>query len=237
MTERTVIGYLGAAVVAVCLSELMFEPQDTAYWRLWLGRLRYYARRLTLSAVPVLAGLLAAWPVVSGTTAVEQVGRGMLAGVAAAALLRARVGRTHLRPGPLRERDSVDGSARIDSALSWVYERMCRRMDAEAARRIHGELKRLKQDPSGHAALLASAEELAVVLGRESRNGSRKALKDSALVCLTDLRRGMDVVADELATPQQRQVAAYEVAEILTVEFERRRWDRHTSIDQGKGSK
>nr|BFE57317.1 hypothetical protein GCM10020063_018430 [Dactylosporangium thailandense] len=229
------IGYLGAAAVAVCLSELMFEPQDTAYWRLWLGRRRYYARRLALSAVPVLAGLLAAWPVVTGTTVIEQLGQGMLAGVAAAALLRARVGRTHLRPGPPRERDSTGGSARVDSALAWVYERMCRRMDAESAQRIHAELRRLKLDPSGYPRLLASAEELAVVLGRESRNGARKTQKDHALDCLTELRRGMDVVTDRLATTHQRQVAAYEVAEILTVEFERRRWDRHTKVDRGKG--
>jgi len=227
-----VIGYLVAAAVAVVLSELAFDPQDTAFWQRWLGRRRYMSRRILLALVPATAGAVAALSVPGGSTVGAQLLRGGLAGVAAAAVLRADTGRVHIR----RENPRASDVARTNSALAWAYDRMCRRLDALAARRIRAELGRQKLAAPDCVDLLSNAEEVAGVLTQESRNGRARAQRELSQLRLAELRTGMDVVTDPLATDGQRRSAAFEVAEILADEFVKRRWDRHFTLSSRKGA-
>lgn len=214
--------YLVAAAAAVILSDLAFDPGRTEYWRRWLGRRGYWRRRVPLGLASAVAGAAAAGFISTDASIVTQFFRGLLAGAAAAGLMRYSPGRAvpHFGGGA-----RTGDSARVASVLAWAHDRMCGRMDDAAERRIHSELGRQKVAEHDCRALLASAEEIAVKLDQEA-DGGKTQQQRTAQQRLTRLRTAMDQAVDPGARSAQRQTARYEVAEILAQEFIQRRWSR-----------
>jgi hypothetical protein len=217
-----------AMLSALLLGELGFDPGDIAYWRRWVGRFSYLWRRLALALPPVLlaAALSQAHPAPPSLS--QRLVQGALAGVTAAAVLRANAGRFHVRasgiPGP--------DAARAASALAWIYDRTCRHLDALAQARIFQELSRQKVPGPGYPdELLYVAEETAGVLDPERRSGPARSRK-IAQERLDAVREHMDVLRDPLANGRQRQRAAFALSELVSDEMVKRRWSRPPAFPQ-----
>jgi hypothetical protein len=221
---------LTALVSALILSELAFDARDTAYWRRWLGRFSYVWRRLALAAIPAVFALVLRQMVPDTASAPlsQQVLQGLLAGIAAAALLRADPGRVHFRARDISAADP----ARAASALSWIYDRACRQLDALAERHIVKDLARQKVAGPNHPdELLCTAEEIAGALIQERKSGPSR-LRKAAQERLDALREQMDILCDPLATPRERRTAAFALSELIAKEMTKRRWDRPPAFQQ-----
>jgi hypothetical protein len=228
-----VIGTLTAVLSALLLSELAFDPRDAAYWRRWLGWFGYTWRRLLLALAPAVVAL-AASQVAPGTAPVgQQILHGAIAGVTAAALLRADPQR-RVRPG--RGAAGPD-QARAASALSWISQRACQRFDTLARRRIVAYLAELKVAGPGYPDnLLVTAEEIAGALGQDRGSAparSRKAIEQK----LDQVREYMDVLCDPLANERQCQAAAFALSELVAHEMMIRRWDRRPAFQPSRGGR
>lgn len=215
------VGVVVATVVAVILSEYALDPADVAYWKRWLGRTAYWVRRTGLAVVPAALGALAGLTMASGGSTVLDVVRGAASGVAAAAMLRA--GPTRRLP---RRGASPAADRQVMSALAWLYERACCRLDAAAEASITRFFSASKvPGPGFPRGLLDSGEEVATVLNVE-RGGGTPAARRAAGESVQRIREHMDVLADPLTAPSRRQTAAFALAELLSSEFVRRRWHR-----------
>lgn len=219
---------LAALVSALILSELAFDARDKAYWRRWLGRFSYTWRRLVLASVPACLAMMLRQMLPGTASLSQELLHGFLAGIAAAALLRADPGRVHIRKQDISGADP----ARAASMLAWIYDRACQQLDALAHRRIVQDLARQKVTGPGHPdELLCTAEEIAGALSPERNSGpsrSRKAAQDR----LDSLREHMDTLCDPLATPRERQAAAFALSELVADEMTKRRWDRPPAFKQ-----
>jgi hypothetical protein len=220
--EADVTSTVVAILSALLLGELGFDPRDTAYWRRWVGRFSYLWRRLALTLPPALLAAAISQVHPEPRSLGQQLVQGALAGVTAAAVLRADAGRFHVRasdiPGP--------DAARAASALAWVYDRTCRHLDVLAQARVFRDLTRQKLPGPGHPdELLCAAEEIAGVLEPERRSGparSRKIVQER----LDAVREHMDVLRDPLASARHRQAAAFVLSELVANEMVKRRWSR-----------
>ena len=217
-----------AILSAVLLGELGFDPRDTAYWRRWVGRFSYLWCRLVLALPPALLAVGISQVHPEPPSLGQRLLQGLLAGITAAALLRADAGRLHIRPSDIHVQDA----ARVASALSWIYERACRRLDALAEARVFQELARQKvPGPRYPDEILYLAEEIAVALDPERRSGSAKSRK-AAREQLDVVREHMDVLRDPLASAHQRQRAAFALSHLVSDEMVKRRWSRPPAFQQ-----
>jgi hypothetical protein len=217
-----------AVLTALLLGELGFDPRDTSYWRRWVGGARYLWRRLALALPPALIAAAISQVHPQPSSLVQRLVQGVLAGVTAAAVLRADAGRVHVRTADIPVLDTTHAA----SVLSWIYERACRHLDALAQSRVIRELTRQKVPGPGYPdELLCVAEEIAGALDPERRSGparSRKAAQER----LDALREHMDVIRDPLASAHQRQVAAFALSELVYEEIVKRRWSRPPAFQQ-----
>lgn len=217
-----------AVVTALFLSELAFDPGDTAYWRRWLGRFGYLWRRMALAMPPAVLAVLVSQVDPEPAALGKQLLHGVLAGVTAAAVLRADAGRVHVKASGGSDADT----ARAASALAWIYSRTRVRLDALAQARIVRDLTRQKVPGSQYPdELLCTAEELAGVLDPERTSGTAKSRR-FAQERLESIREHMDVLRDPLASARQRQAAAFALSELAADEMARRRWNRPPAFQQ-----
>jgi hypothetical protein len=224
-----VISMVVAILSALLLGELGFDPRDTAYWRRWVGRCSYLWRRLALALPPALLAA-AISQVHQEPSLLGQLTQGALAGVTAAAVLRADANRVHMRASDIVGADA----ARAVSALSWIYERAGRHLDALAQARVFQELTRQKLPGPGYPdEILCTAEEIAGALDPERRSGASRARK-IAQERMEALREHMDVLLDPLASEHQRRAAAFALSELVSDEIVTRRWSRPPAFQQPK---
>jgi len=217
-----------AILSALLLGELGFDPGDTAYWRRWVGRFSYLWRRLALALPPALLAGAISQVHPEPPSLGQRVVQGVLAGVSAAAVLRADAGRFHIRA---RDVPGLD-AARTASALAWIYDRTCRHLDALAQARVFQELTRQKVPGPGYPdELLCAAEEIAGVLDPERRSSPARSRK-IAQERLDAVREHMDVLRDPLASARQRQAAAFALSELVSDEIVKRRWSRPPAFQQ-----
>jgi hypothetical protein len=226
--EANVTSMVVAILSSLLLGELGFDPRDIAYWRRWLGRFSYLWRRLALALPPALLATAISQVHPEPASLGQRFVQGALAGVTAAAVLRADNGRFHIRasdiPGP--------GAARAASALAWIYDRTYRHLDALAQACVFRELTRQKVPGPGHPdELLCVAEEIAGVLNPERRSGPARSRK-IAQERLDAVREHMDVLRDPLASARQRQAAAFALSELVSDEMIKRRWSRPPAFQQ-----
>ncbi|MCX2968762.1 MULTISPECIES: hypothetical protein [Streptomyces] len=221
---------LAALVSALLLSELAFDPRDTAYWHRWLGRFGCLWRRTLLAVIPALLAVTLVQILPERVEVMEQLITGAVLGTAAAAMLRAdargmRVRAPHAQGQP--------GEAY--SVLSWAHKQLRRRFDELSRRRIIAFLDGQKVVGPGHPErLLITAEEVAAVLGEE-RRGARARERRELQESLEVLWEHMDVLRDPEASDSDRRKAAFTLAESLAKEMANRRWDRLPAYDRSKG--
>lgn len=216
----TVTMAMTAMLTSVVLSELAFDSDDIAYWRRWLGRFGYLWRRVLLALVPAALAVLLCQAISSGGGVFQQLGKGLTAGVAAAALLRADT-RTHMRTHASAE------SAQAASALTWIYRQACRRFDAVAGRRVISFTQTLRMSGNGSpTSLLLTAEEIEGVLSQELNAGQTAKRRKICQDHLASLREQMDLVLDPLAGDRDRRRAATALSESIANEMTQRKWNR-----------
>jgi hypothetical protein len=224
--EAAVTSMVVAILTALLLGELGFDPRDIAFWRRWVGRFSYLWRRLALALSPVLLAAAISQVHPEPPSLGQQLVQGALAGVTAAAILRADAGRFHIRASGIPDAD------RAASALVWIYDRTCRHLDALAQARVFQELTRQKVPGPGYPdELLCAAEEIAGVLAPERMSGAARSRK-IAQERLDAVREHMDVLRDPLASARQQQAAAFALSELVSDEMVKRRWSRPPAFQQ-----
>jgi hypothetical protein len=220
---------VGVTVVAVffsvLLSAMALEPEDCDYWRRWLSWLRYTGFRIVLAAVPFLMAVFGSMSFAHADDWRVQLlqGIGVAAGVAAA--LRATLSRKHIRHVNTRQ-----VNREVSSALSWLYERCCLRLDKAAERNVGREMSKYRKRGFQHAdELVALAEEVVGLLNIERVDARTKPERDKAGETCQQIRDCISVVGDRLAKDAQRRNATLELAERLSKELVARRWSRVVS--------
>lgn len=210
-----------ALVSTLVLSVLAFDPRDTAYWRRWLGRNGYLARRALLSLVPLTLAVVLSLCAPASKSLGERFLEGVWIGVTVAAVLKADPGHNSLQ----KLRKNPD-PAQWSSLLTLIHHLACRRFDAAAERGITAHLARQKVSGPGHPKqLIDTAEEFVVILDQE-KNSAPARSRAAAQERLDAMCTRIDVLRDPMATGSQRQRAAFALSESLAEEMTKRRWSR-----------
>lgn len=225
------IFFVTAGVSAILLSALSFDPELAAYWRRWLGRSGYLARRSLLALPPLVLALLLCHVAQAPRGGVAEALNGAWIGLTVAALLKADPG--HRSVPKLR---GAADSRQAVSALAWIHGVACHRFDVAARRKVTAHLDRLKVLGAGSAELVATAEEMGALLSREAAAAparSRAALRER----LEEIHRQTSVLEDPMATEPQLRRAAFGLAEHLMQEMTTRRWSRQPVQPRPEGKK
>lgn len=218
-----------AAIAAVVFSAMALEPEDCAFWRRWLSMPQYACYRLAIAAVPFLLAVLGSMTFSHAASLRDQLLQGLGVAAATAAALRATSSRKYVRRL---------GAHRLDreasSALAWLYERCCLRLDKAAGRSVKREMSKFKKRGFERAdELVALAEEVVGILNIERVEGRSKVDRTRAEEKCQLMRDDIGVVNDLLAEPSQRRAALFTLAERLGAELVARRWDRMAAHQTG----